>query len=104
VVWSDNAGSLHPALSKYVLGPVRISEELAQYGARREAVPHRYCGARRTLCAFEATDSVPDLFVPTRHTSQLRGFAFVAKFESSLTRPANCRIKIVNVLEHQTGK
>jgi beta-phosphoglucomutase-like phosphatase (HAD superfamily) len=34
-------------------GPVRVSEELAQNGARREIVPDESGGARRTLCAVD---------------------------------------------------
>jgi predicted Rossmann-fold nucleotide-binding protein len=34
-------------------GGYGTTEELAQNGARREAVPNTYGGARRALCAFE---------------------------------------------------
>jgi phosphoserine phosphatase len=57
--FAQNIGALWGMVDERV---VRAAfEELAQNGARRETVPGRFDGARRTLCAFEATPKLNNI-------------------------------------------
>src|SRR5713101_4967264 len=81
--------------------PYSLPPEKSTPEARFSSLPTH----AEAITTYDASSKIHN----SRQISALRAGAAhltesLAESESSLTRPANCRIKTVNVLEHRTGK